>query len=313
LRRRSFHAPASPVKRPLSSVLPPAALPADPVPDLRLQAAFAAPLAADRIAAEFVPTGCVADIETVVQTGSTNSDLHARARVAAPPRVQLLAALEQAAGRGRHGRAWRAPRGAALLFSLAIPLDVSRVVDGAVAPACGLAAAEALGGDAAVRLKWPNDLLLGGRKLGGVLCELALDGTGARTLVVGFGVNLWLDHATREAIGQPAAALSGVVPLAQLAAQRERWIGRIAAHAAQALKRFGIEGFAPLRTRYRARFDWLGRDVQVWEGTRCVATGVAVDVDDGGRLLVQTQAGTQAFASGEVSLRSAPRLAVAGQ
>lgn len=274
-------------------------------PDERLRAAFATPLAGARIAAALG----AADIETVLRTGSTNTDLLGRVRAEAPGRPILRAALEQTAGRGRLGRAWHAAPGSALLFSLAVPLVGARSVDGAVSLACGLAAAEALAPHAPIQLKWPNDLLFDGRKLGGVLCELALDGAGRRTLIAGFGINLWLDPEVRAAIGQPAAALDEVIALAELAEQREVLIGRIGAAALAALGEFETNGFGLLRARFLARFSMLNREVELLEAKHRVAAGVAVDIDAAGRLLLRTETGTRAFAGGEVSLRMAPRAA----
>lgn len=265
--------------------------------------ALATPLASAQITAVLA----TADVETVVQTGSTNSDLLGRVRAEAPPRPILRAALEQTAGRGRHGRTWFAAPGSALLFSLAIPLETSRPIDGAVSLACGLAAAEALAPRAAVKLKWPNDLFLDGRKLGGVLCELALDGAGRRTLVAGIGINLTLAPEVRASIGQPAASLDEVIPLDELVSMREALIGRIAGSVVALVKEFDCHGFAPLRARFLARFALLGREVELVEAKRLIAGGVAVDIDDSGRLLVRTDMGTRAFAGGEVSLRMAPR------
>lgn len=268
-----------------------------------MRAAFAAPLERARIGAALR----AADVETVSRTGSTNTDLLGRVRSAAPSRPILRAALEQTAGRGRHGRAWHAAPGSALLFSLAVPLGAARAVDSAVSLACGLAAAEALASLAAVQLKWPNDLLLDGRKLGGVLCELALDGAGRRTLVAGFGINLWLQAELRASIGQPAAALGDVLALEELAGQRETLIGSIGSTALAAVNEFDTNGFGLLRARFLARFAMLNREVELLEAKRPIAAGVAVDIDAAGRLLLRTDAGTRAFAGGEVSLRAAPR------
>jgi BirA family biotin operon repressor/biotin-[acetyl-CoA-carboxylase] ligase len=270
-----------------------------------LRAAFAAPLAGAQIAAAI---GTV-DVETVLRTGSTNSDLLGRVRLTAPSRPILRVTLEQTAGRGRFGRVWHTEPGSALLFSLAVPLVASRAVDTAISLACGLAVAEALAPLAAVQLKWPNDLLLDGHKLGGVLCELAIDGAGGRTLIAGIGINLWLEPEMRAAIGQPAAALADAVALEDLADQREALIGRIAAATLAAVAEFDANGFALLRGRFLARFALLNREVELLEAKHRIAAGVAVDIDAAGRLLLRTDAGTRAFAGGEVSLRLAPRAA----
>jgi BirA family biotin operon repressor/biotin-[acetyl-CoA-carboxylase] ligase len=273
------------------------------VPVERPSEALAAPLAGARIAALIAAT----EVETVSRTGSTNTDLLGRVRAHAPSRPILRATLEQTAGRGRLGRSWHATPGSALLFSLAIPFVGARPIDGAVSLACGLAVAEALATRVMVQLKWPNDLLFDGRKLGGVLCELALDEVGQRTLVVGIGINLWLAPALRTAIGQPAAALDEVIPLRELATQREELIGGIALNTLAMAREFDMYGFAPLRTRFLGRFGLLGREVELFEPKRKLASGVAVDIDAAGRLLLQTEAGTRAFAGGELSLRPVTR------
>lgn len=284
----------------------PSAAHAAPVPGAALRAAFAAPLAVPALEAAFAAAGGgPVEVEALLATGSTNADLLAVARAQQPARPRLRATLAQASGRGRLGRRWHAAPGAALLFSLAWPLDgpglpaASTLAVGA-ALADGLAAA-----GVAVRLKWPNDLLLAGAKLGGILAELARDRAGRATLVVGVGVNLWLDAAMRASIGQPAAALADALPLAPLAAQRELWIGRLAAAAAAALADCAARGFVPWQARYMQRFAFLGRPVQLFDQGNCVAQGRALGIDGDGRLLLDDAGRVRAFAAGELSLRAA--------
>lgn len=296
--------------------MPPTAL-ADPaaVPSAALRAALAAPLrpAAIAAAAGFDD----AQVEAVLETGSTNGDLLALARAQAPTATRLRATLHQTAGRGRLGRRWHASPGSALLFSLALPLAPRRTPTAATLVA-GVLLAETLGSaagvpDLDVRLKWPNDLLLDGRKLGGVLAELAVDRAGGHTLVIGIGINLWLDAAARGSIGQPAAALAERVPLESLAARRERLIGQCAAAVAAAVTDCVQRGFVPYQARFMQRFDGLGRPVQVIEHGARVADGRALGVDGDGRLLLDSGGRVLAFASGEVSVRaSAARTSAAG-
>ena len=165
-----------------------------------------------------------------------------------PPQCSLLAADEQTAGRGRQRRPWIARPRTALLFSLAVPLPELLPTLPAIAPACGAALADHLierGVEA--RLKWPNDLLLDGRKLGGILCELAVDADGQSTLVIGVGINVLLTADDRARIGQPAAALADVLPARMLAGEREAWIAALATTVLALVRRFAAEGFAPWR------------------------------------------------------------------
>lgn len=242
-------------------------------------------------------------VEAVQETGSTNTDLLQRARQSQPVRPLLRAALRQSAGRGRLGRRWFAHAGDALLFSLAVPMTAAGERIAAATLACGVGVAERLrAAGAPVSVKWPNDLLLEGRKLGGVLCELAADDGGRRTLVVGIGINLHLDAATRDSIGQPAAALDEAI--AQRAS-RESLIGSIATGVLDALQLYDAQGFVPLQPRFMALFAQRNALVDLLElGTR-VASGRALGVDGEGRLLLETADGLRACSSGELSLRVA--------
>ncbi len=281
----------------MSASLPPAALAAVPPPT-------AAPLHAPTLEAAL--PGVL--VETVVSTGSTNADLLERARIAAPAQPVLRAAWTQTAGRGRLGRKWFAAPGSALLFSLALPLAPARARSAAVTLVCGVAVAEVLrDAGVPVQLKWPNDVLLAGRKLAGILTELAVDPRGARTLVVGVGVNLWFDEATVAAIGRPVATLDECLAREHLAQSRETWIARLARALRAAVPEFVAHGFAPFQPRFNRLFAYAGRQIELVEHGALVAQGEAQGVDADGHLMLATAAGVRAFGVGELTLR--PRAA----
>jgi len=285
-------------------MLPSAVAESAAVPGAALRAALAAPLRLPALAAAAGPAFEAAAIEAVQETGSTNADLLAQARAAAPASPRLRAALVQRAGRGRLGRRWHAAPGAALLFSVAVPLGPDAPPP-AAALAAGVALAETLAAQLGVeaKLKWPNDLLLEGRKAGGVLAELAVDRGGARTLVVGAGINLWLDEAARASIGQPAAALAERIALDVLATQREALIGVAAAALVAAIRDCAARGFVPFQARYMQRFALLGQAVDLVEHGARAAGGRVLGVDGDGRLLLERDGRITAVASGEVSVR----------
>jgi BirA family biotin operon repressor/biotin-[acetyl-CoA-carboxylase] ligase len=290
--------------------------PAAAVPGPALRATLTAPLRPAALAVAARGRITASDIEAVLETGSTNADLLAQARAHAPAGPRLRACLSQTAGRGRMGRRWHAAPGSALLFSLALPLG-----NAPPPPAATLVAAVVLADllDAAfgrtqpapqdagatldLQLKWPNDLLLDGRKLGGVLAELAVDRAGARTLVLGVGLNLWLDAAARGSIGQPAAALAERVPLATLPARREELIGAAAAALVEAMHDCAGRGFVPYQPRFMQRFAMLGDEVDLVEQGARTAGGRVLGVDGEGRLLLEREGRVVAVASGEVSVR----------
>lgn len=164
-------------------------------------------------------------IEVVAQVDSTNSQLLQRAR-AGDDSPTVMVALEQTAGRGRQGRRWLAAPGESLTFSLAVPWqantsDAANALSG-LSLAVGVALAEAI--DLAVQLKWPNDLWLGRRKLGGILIEVAPVANSAtqRVVVIGVGLNVGgalpaLDPTAGAVSGPPAAALASINEVDSLA------------------------------------------------------------------------------------------------
>ncbi len=252
------------------------------------------------------------DIEWVAETGSTNSDLLARARGdIATHRPRLRVADRQRAGRGRNGRIWHAAPGASLTFSLAWRLAASELRG--LSLAVGVAIAEAL--DARhepqrhVDLKWPNDLWLagdgdGGRKLGGILIETTPAQGGGRVAVVGVGINL-LEQRVAE-------ASNGVAWLREIdaAATPLSTLTRVVPALIDAMAQFEREGFAAFAARFAARDLLHGRPVRCSGAAAAsgrdgidAVEGIAMGVSSIGELLVRTAAGVESIGSGEVSVR----------
>lgn len=278
----------------------------DSAASLAAAAAGAAPLRAAvlrQCVAQALP-GRRIRVDAAAQLPSTNAQLLAQARQAQPEEAALLAADHQSAGRGRQGRAWHARPCSALLFSLAVPLQRLPPALPAVTLACGVAIADALRARGiAVQLKWPNDLLLDGRKLGGILCELATDGAGRATMITGVGINAWLADGDRAAIGQPVAAL---IDAADLAAGREPWIAALAAALLDAITAYAERGFAPWRGPFNALLHGRGQLADIIDGGRRVAAGRIVEVDAAGQLVLEADGRTLAISVGDLSLRVAP-------
>src|SRR3984885_10900926 len=129
-------------------------------------------------------------LDVVASTGSTNVDLLARAADSALPEGQVLVAEEQTAGRGRLGRTWTSVPGASLTFSVLLrPVTVPAGRGGWLPLLAGVAVASAVRSVAGVEavLKWPNDVLVGDRKLAGILAEQSPDGS---AVVIGIGLNV---------------------------------------------------------------------------------------------------------------------------
>lgn len=208
---------------------------------------------------------------------STNARARALAERAAPHGT-LITAAEQTEGRGRQGRSWIAPPGRALLCSL-----VLRQPPRLLPLAAGIAVAEEAG--ASALLKWPNDVLIDGRKVAGILVEGRPQHGWA---VVGIGLNVAMDvhdfpEELRERAGGLGRSATDLEPtLARLLTGLERWIAAPPERVLAAL---------------RERDALLGRHVR-WRG----GEGEAAGVDEEGRLVVAVNGGRVALQAGEVHL-----------
>lgn len=231
------------------------------------------------------------------QTGSTNA--WAKANPDAAAGAWGVYTLDQTAGRGRLGRAWAGAAGQALFYTAVLPYAPARLP--ALGLLAGLLARRALLAryalpEDALRLKWPNDLLLGGGKLAGILCEGV---PGHDRTVCGIGVNLAQPQAVFDAAGLPYAVSLALHGIPADAARDAAPLAQTLTDAfAETAPRLCSEGFAPWRAEYEAACANLGRAVR-WEG----GEGTALGVDGAGRLLVACADGrTAALLAGEVSL-----------
>jgi BirA family biotin operon repressor/biotin-[acetyl-CoA-carboxylase] ligase len=231
------------------------------------------------------------------EVGSTNDWLKAMAREGASAWTVVRADL-QTAGRGRGGHTWVSLPGD-LFLSLVLPPPGNRPLT-LLPLLVGVAVAEAAGGyGVPARLKWPNDVLADGRKLGGILVESYTDGQGApAAIVAGIGVNLALDaQALPEPLRSSVTSFRAFGPPPAPDAAAAAVLARLFVwyHA------FATEGGEKVRDAWRAlAVDWWGRAVQAGAGGTAVR-GIVRDIDEHGALVLETDGGRRiAVMSGEV-------------
>jgi len=238
-------------------------------------------------------------VRVVSATDSTNADAAAAARAGAQAGL-VVASPHQRAGRGRFDRVWTTPPDTCVALSVLVRPRRPLAAWGWLSLLAGMAVVDGLRAASGVPavLKWPNDVLIGGRKVCGILSE-AVAAPGAPAAVLGMGLNIALRDedlpvptATSlllEGSTAPAAEVAAAI-LDALAGWYARW-----------------DAGEPLGDAYRDRCDTLGRAVRVLvPGGQVEGTASGVDAD--GALLVSTAAGQRAFAAGDVvHLRPAER------
>jgi BirA family biotin operon repressor/biotin-[acetyl-CoA-carboxylase] ligase len=231
------------------------------------------------------------------ETASTNDDAKARAAAGGLAEgITVVWAKHQTAGRGRLARTWVSQPGN-LFCTFLVPhhAPVARMAEmGFVA---GLAVAEAIAGfvpaGVAVTCKWPNDVLVDGKKAAGVLLESAsTGGEAASWVVVGIGINVASHPA--ETI-YPATSLSDAGATASI----EHVLEALAERFHAGLARWQADGFAPVRDGWVARAEGIGETATVDLGTEKV-TGVFAGLDISGAMLLQTEDGARRINAGDV-------------
>lgn len=211
-----------------------------------------------------------------------------------------VAAHVQTNGKGRRGRIWVSQLGASLTFSLLWRFQCGAAALSGLSLAVGVALIRALNslGVNDAQLKWPNDILIEGKKLAGILIELQGDLEGPSVAVIGVGLNLNLPKNVLESIDQPAIDLASVKGVDQSAL-----LGSVLKHLADVLSGFEASGFVALRNEWLGCHAYESKPVRMLLPNGTAVQGVVQGVADDGILLVETALGLQRFSAGEISLR----------
>jgi BirA family biotin operon repressor/biotin-[acetyl-CoA-carboxylase] ligase len=208
-------------------------------------------------------------------------------------RPLLVAAEEQTAGRGRRGRRWHSAPGAGVTFSLGRRVRRPMREFAGLSLVAGVAVARALHklGVGAVRLKWPNDLVVGNAKLGGILVETRNGGHA----VFGIGLN----HRRTPGLEQRARRrLAFIEELASVS--RNQVIAAVVAELLEALERFDAQGLEALRADWEAMDAHAGQRLRVRLADGRTLSGIAAGLAEDGSLQLKNRRGVQAVRSGRV-------------
>lgn len=216
------------------------------------------------------------------------------------PKSMVCVAERQTAGRGRRGRAWQSPFGANVYLSVRWPCTQGVAALEGLSLAVGVILAEVLTGLGlqGISLKWPNDMLCGGAKLGGILIEVGGDLHGECAVVIGIGLNVNMPNLTAMAIDQPYTDLHshGVTT------ERNDLIGRLLDSLLPALAGYSTEGFSSYRERWLACAAYLNQPIELHSAEK-LCRGVLCDVDQRGALGVRCEDGIRWVTGGEISMR----------
>lgn len=238
--------------------------------------------------------------EVLSEVGSTNAELAARARAGEPAGL-VLATDHQTSGRGRLGRTWTAPAGSSIALSVLLRPSRDPARWTWLPLLAGLAVADTLRAvaDVPAALKWPNDVLVDGAKICGILAE-RVDGVDAGTgpaCVLGIGINV---HLTADELPVPTATSLAVLRPGRRHVRAEI-MATVLAALALLYHRWEDGRDTELSREYEARCDTLGRTVRVLHADASTIEGEAVGIDPDGRLRVRTGTGVATLAAGDVT------------
>lgn len=259
-----------------------------------------------RAAAELAAAWGVPAVHLFDRAGSTNDVARALAEDGAPAGTVVIAD-EQVAGRGRGGKAWTSPPGLGVWMSVVLR-PPSLAAPGLLPILVGLAAADAL--DAFVRpstvaIKWPNDLQLAGRKLGGILCEGSWDAGRPAFIVAGIGLNVL--HAPADFPDEIRGLATSIRIAAGWSPPRADVAGAVASAIVRRVSTPPAELPGAMLEALRGRDALLGRPVRVTDDVSDALAGTAMGITPAGALLVRTTDGVlRTVRSGTVRPPDAP-------
>ena len=240
------------------------------------------------------------EILILEQIDSTNNFLMAKAQSGSKEKLACFAE-QQTAGRGRRERDWISPFGTNIYFSLLWHLnnDISELNGLSLATAVAvLRALKSYGVVSPIQLKWPNDIFCHEKKLGGILIEMIGQPHTSLALVIGIGINTYMNPQQAQGITQAWTSLQEVT---QSKVERNRLAGLLLSETIQMLQQFHNAGLKPFLSEWRAHDYLYQRPIEIMLNTDKI-NGTMLGIDDIGRLLVKNvNQEVKAYAVGKVA------------
>ena len=244
----------------------------------------------------------VGDIDVFLELDSTSNWLRERAQQDAVSASVCLAEMQHG-GRGRHGRQWVSPFAANLYLSLLWRSDQAAASLGGLSLAAGIGLMRCLRhfGVGQAGLKWPNDVLVDGAKLAGILVDVTGELSGPCTVVIGVGINVDMPPGAATGIEQAWTDMNSLA--GSMDVSRNRLAATLLDELLPVLQAFDAGGLQPFMQEWQQHDVLAGQQVDISLPDRTIS-GRACGIDATGALLVETAAGRKRFGAGEASLRS---------
>ena len=248
--------------------------------------------------------GRLRNLEVYEELVSTSDHLLAVAELPAG-RFDACLAEFQSAGRGRRGRRWLAPFASGLCLSVNWSFRDAPAALSALSLAAGVAILRALRrlNIHGLALKWPNDIVHGRRKLGGILIDMRGEAAGPAYVVVGAGINVRLPQGLRAKLQAEDIEAAGLAELLDSPLSRNALAGSLVNEFALALEEFGARGLSAFMDEWQSADDLIDQPVRVVQGAETVE-GLARGIDADGALLVDVGGARRRILSGEVTVRA---------
>jgi len=238
----------------------------------------------------------ISDVHALAKIDSTNAEAQ-RLIGDGVQGIQLIVADAQTAGRGRRGRSWVSPPGSGMYLSLAYPflVDAHALQGLSLVTALSAYASVRYFGATDVQLKWPNDILVGNKKLSGILLQLQ-SAQGQTWVVFGVGINYKLSDQQKLSIGRPVTDMQEILSIKP---SLEQLAANVTNRLLQNIAEFQRSGFSTFQKIWNDNDRYIDNDIVIENGNSS-QIGRSKGVDEFGALLLQTADGLQKISGGEV-------------